>query len=234
MSAAFEAALGQLGSIERNDLATMAIAKVIIGLAKEGERDAGRLCALACGQQLMQEFQPLCRQLTTEKIDPCRVAAGPGRLATRPSLTGSSGTPKTMGIVVVAAFRCNTSGPGDYGDLPMNQFSRQLRQSIKLILAPTVCDRYVLALDIAGLLQALAKSAQTVRSRLSRSVFEVPDHRQGCLLRARRERPSDCRAAEQRDELATFHSTSGWTTPEQRPEKRESRPSATLACLASP
>ena len=33
----FEAALGQLGLIERNDLATMAIAKVIIGLAKEGE-----------------------------------------------------------------------------------------------------------------------------------------------------------------------------------------------------
>jgi hypothetical protein len=31
----------------RNDLATMAIAKVIIGLAKEGERGAGRLCALA-------------------------------------------------------------------------------------------------------------------------------------------------------------------------------------------
>jgi hypothetical protein len=41
------AALGQLGLIERNDLATMAIAKVIIGLAKEGERDAGGLCALA-------------------------------------------------------------------------------------------------------------------------------------------------------------------------------------------
>jgi hypothetical protein len=92
------------------------------------------------------------------------------------------------------------------GDLPMNQFSRQLRQSIKLILAPTVCDRYVLALDIAGLLQALAKSAQTVRSRLSRSVFEVPDHRQGCLLRARRERPCDCRAAEQRDERAAVRS----------------------------
>jgi hypothetical protein len=35
MSAAFEAALGQLGLIERSDLATMAIAKVIIGLAKE-------------------------------------------------------------------------------------------------------------------------------------------------------------------------------------------------------
>jgi hypothetical protein len=47
MSVALEAPLGQLGLIERNDLATMAIAKVIIGLAKEGERDAGRLCDLA-------------------------------------------------------------------------------------------------------------------------------------------------------------------------------------------
>jgi hypothetical protein len=36
MSAALEAALSQLGLIERNDLATMAIAKVIIGLAKRG------------------------------------------------------------------------------------------------------------------------------------------------------------------------------------------------------
>jgi hypothetical protein len=46
MSAAFEAALGQLGLIERNHLATMAIPKGIIGLANEGERDAGRLCAI--------------------------------------------------------------------------------------------------------------------------------------------------------------------------------------------
>jgi hypothetical protein len=47
MSVAFEAALGQLALIERNDLATIAIAKVIIGTGQRGERDAGRLCALA-------------------------------------------------------------------------------------------------------------------------------------------------------------------------------------------
>jgi hypothetical protein len=41
MSAAFKAALGQLGLIERNDLATMAIAKVIIGLAKEADATPG-------------------------------------------------------------------------------------------------------------------------------------------------------------------------------------------------
>jgi hypothetical protein len=54
MSAAFEAALGQLGLIERNDLATMAIAKVIIGLAKppheeraiEGPHHADTLCTV--------------------------------------------------------------------------------------------------------------------------------------------------------------------------------------------
>ena len=44
MSAAFEAALGQLGLIERNDLATMAIAKVIIGLAKGRTRRREAVC----------------------------------------------------------------------------------------------------------------------------------------------------------------------------------------------
>src|SRR5262249_45538595 len=75
---------------------------------------------------------------------------------------------------------------------------------------PSVCDRYVLALDIASVFQALAKSAQTVRNRLSRnrlrrSVVEEPDHRHCRLLRARRERPRRRRAAEQDDELAPSH-----------------------------
>jgi hypothetical protein len=46
MSVAFEAALGQLALIERNDLATMAIAKVIIGTGQRGRtrrREAVRL-----------------------------------------------------------------------------------------------------------------------------------------------------------------------------------------------
>jgi hypothetical protein len=30
-----------------------------------------------CGHQLTQEFQPLCRQLTNEEINPCQVAAWP-------------------------------------------------------------------------------------------------------------------------------------------------------------
>ena len=50
LSAAFEAARSKLGLVDRTDPATMAVAKLIIEFAKEGERDAERLCALALKQ----------------------------------------------------------------------------------------------------------------------------------------------------------------------------------------
>src|SRR5215468_5272471 len=46
------------------------------------------------GHQLTQEFQPLRRQLLVKKLIPVRLPPGRLRLATRPSLTGSSATPK--------------------------------------------------------------------------------------------------------------------------------------------
>src|SRR5262249_46787115 len=78
--------------------------------------------------------------------------------------------------------------------------------SIKLIVCPAVFNRDVLALEVAGLLQATMKSAQTVREFIGRCRVEKPDHRHRRLLRPRRERPHHCRAAEQRDERATLHS----------------------------
>src|SRR5215475_12748901 len=42
--------------------------------------------------------------------------------------------------------------------------------------------------------------------RIVRVGAEKSDHRHGRLLRARRERPRGCRAAEQRDKLAPVHS----------------------------
>jgi hypothetical protein len=44
MSAALEAAVSKLGLIARDDPATVAVAKLIIEFAKEGERDPTRLC----------------------------------------------------------------------------------------------------------------------------------------------------------------------------------------------
>jgi hypothetical protein len=47
LATAFETCLTKLGLTDRNDPATMTVAKVIIELAKEGERDPEQLCALA-------------------------------------------------------------------------------------------------------------------------------------------------------------------------------------------
>ncbi len=38
------------------------------------------------GQQLTQELQPFCRQLITEKIDPCQIAARPGEAGDKTKL----------------------------------------------------------------------------------------------------------------------------------------------------
>jgi hypothetical protein len=43
--------------------------------------------------------------------------------------------------------------------LAASQIGRQLRQLIELILGEAICDCYVLALDKAGLLQALVECA---------------------------------------------------------------------------
>src|SRR6516165_6074326 len=55
------------------------------------------------GHQLMQECQPLGVHLLVEKIDAGRIATR-ARLATSPSLTGSSPTANTIGIVAVASL----------------------------------------------------------------------------------------------------------------------------------
>src|SRR5262249_19261587 len=62
--------------------------------------------------QLMHESQPLCHSSRLKKLIPVRLPPGRARLATRPSLTGSSPTLNTMGMVVVAALATNAEeGP---------------------------------------------------------------------------------------------------------------------------
>lgn len=45
LAAAFEATLSKLGLVDRRDPMAMTVAKLIIQLAKDGERDPERLCA---------------------------------------------------------------------------------------------------------------------------------------------------------------------------------------------
>ena len=107
-----------------------------------------------------------------KKLTPVRLPPGRARLATRPSLTGSSRDVEDdgdrRGCRLGRERRSGTAGRDDHGDLSANQFGRQRRQSIDLILRPAVFDRHVLALDIAGVFEALAKSAQPVREPVRR------------------------------------------------------------------
>src|SRR5262249_19623355 len=86
-----------------------------------------------------------------------------------------------------------------------NSFGPQLRQSIVLVLGEAVDDCYVLAFNIADVLEVQAECAQTVRHRVRRSGVREPNHRHRRLLRIRRERPRRSRAAEQRDGFAPLH-----------------------------
>src|SRR5262249_17737198 len=92
---------------------------------------------------------------------------------------------------------------GDNGDAPAHEVSHERWQTIELALQPMVLHRHVLALDVAGLVKALAKRGG--KGRIGRPGIDESDGRHRWLLGARLERPSGSRAAEQRDEFATFH-----------------------------
>src|SRR5262249_32452467 len=67
-------------------------------------------------------------------------------------------------------------------------------------------DGHVLSLDATGSGQAVAESVHVTRIGRHRPRAEKANHGQCRLLRARSERPRGRPAAEQRNELAAFHS----------------------------
>src|SRR5262245_64558387 len=74
-----------------------------------------------------------------------------------------------------------------------------------MIIRPAIFDRDILALDIAGFIQALTERGREGHIARSCRAVEKPDHRHRRLLRARRERPRGRRGTKQRDELASPH-----------------------------
>src|SRR5215472_13446700 len=91
------------------------------------------------------------------KLTPVAFPPGRAMLATRPRLTGSSVTLKTMGRLAVAAFAASAAGGAhgnDHGDLAAQQFTGHGRQSVVLALRKPILDPQVVPLDIACLRQA--------------------------------------------------------------------------------
>ena len=76
-----------------------------------------------------------------KKLIPVALPPGRARLATSPSLTGSSATAKTIGIVVGRRLggerRSGAPGRGDHGDLAADQIGRQRRQPVEPALRPS-------------------------------------------------------------------------------------------------
>src|SRR5262249_1010212 len=104
---------------------------------------------------------------------------------------------------------CRRGGQSsDHGHLAVNQFGRKGRQPIVLIFGPTIFDCDVPALSKASRAQASKEGGYRRRPLLSRCTAKDSNHPRRRLLRPRRTRPRDCRAAEQRDEVAPSHSIS--------------------------
>src|SRR5262249_23000106 len=96
--------------------------------------------------------------------------------------------------------RCAGTGGYDYRYAAADEIGCKPRQPIKLVLRIPILDGHVLALNIAGLLQAPKKrNGEVLVLIISALTAEIPDHRYRLLCR-RRDRPNR-RAAEPGDEF---------------------------------
>src|SRR5262245_48501611 len=80
-----------------------------------------------------------------------------------------------------------------------------------LVFCETVFDRHIAAVDITGFTQAATERGREIGPVILTERVQEPDHRHRRLLRARRERPRDRHAAEQRDELAPPDHSITWS-----------------------
>src|SRR5262249_32327252 len=119
----------------------------------------------------------------------------------------------------------------DHGYLTANQFGGQRWQQIVFTMCPSVFDREVLPLDVTAVTQALVKSGKKLGCQFERCKVEKPDHRHRRLLPARRERPRRRRSANERDEVASFHSIT--SSARASTDDGISSPSAILKLITS-
>src|SRR5262249_10143854 len=120
-----------------------------------------------------------------------------------------------------------TYGKND-GPLLPHKIGGEPRQSIVLTVSPAIVEGDVLTLDKACLIEALADDRNEGQIDSGRTAAEQSDHRHRPLLRARRQRPGRCCAAEKADELAALHSNSSSARPDSG--SGTVRPSALAVC----
>jgi hypothetical protein len=91
------------------------------------------------------------------------------------------------------------------GSPPVAAIITTCRLIRQLPFSPAIFDRHVLAFDIVGFVQTLTKRGHVRTQTRQGCGVEVSDHQHHRLLRMRRKRPRNRRAAEKRDEPAPPH-----------------------------
>ena len=124
---------------------------------------------IRAGNEFVQQRQPLRRRVGIEPADPGHVPARPIETGDEAGLDRVAADVEDdrdrRGCRLGGEGRTETAGRRDHGHLALNQVGRQCRQSIALPFRPTIFDRDIAALDIAGLLQPLAKGGQVRHER---------------------------------------------------------------------
>src|SRR5262245_41875094 len=96
--------------------------------------------------------------------------------------------------------RSRVANRSNNGDATADKVGHERWQAVVLAAEPAVLDGHVLALYVAGFGEAFTERACMAGGAIERPTADKADHRQGLLLRARRERPRRGGAAQECDE----------------------------------
>src|SRR5262245_49693876 len=94
----------------------------------------------------------------------------------------------------------------DNRDPTANQIGHQFWKPTVIVLSPAMFNSNISAFHESGFTESFVESGHKNCGCSRRAVVDKSNNRHRRLLRAHRERPRDCRAAEQRDERAAPHS----------------------------
>src|SRR5262245_37398447 len=176
-----------------------------------------------------QDFEPFDVQLRRENANPGRVAAGPRHAGREPAadhVISHADDRNRLGCALHSSDGRVREDDDDI-DILCDELLGQRRRALVAALGPNEQEANVTPV-FPAYCPHIAPERFGELIDILRNRPQHPDHRQAALLRARREWPRGCRAAEQRDELSAPHSITSSTLASSC--GGTSRPSALAVC----
>jgi len=99
------------------------------------------------------------------------------------------------------------AGRGEDVGLERDELADVIGEALLAAAGPAIKNHEVLAFDVTSFIEAFTEWSHIARGCISRPAKNESDHWHRGLLRASRERPSNCHAPENRDELAPLHAS---------------------------